>query len=96
VTINLHIERLVLEGLPMGASDKLIFLASFEVELARLLRNGGVPGHLRAAAALARTHVGTAPLGKDDGPKQCGVEIAGAVHRAVRRMESSGARESPT
>jgi hypothetical protein len=60
VTINLHIERLVLEGLPMGASDKLIFLASFEVELARLLRNGGVPGHLRAAAALARTHVGTA------------------------------------
>lgn len=81
--INLHIERLVLEELPMSASEGPLLQAAMEAELTQLLRNGELSDQLRAGAALARVRAGAVQVGKGDSPKKLGQNIAHAVHQGL-------------
>jgi hypothetical protein len=53
--IRLHIERLVVDGLPLTPAQAARLQAALERELARLLVHGGDPGarHAEAARAVA-------------------------------------------
>lgn len=42
MTVNLHIDRLVLDGLPIGAQEGPLVQAAIEAELARLIVAHGV------------------------------------------------------
>jgi hypothetical protein len=58
MNIRLHIERLVLEGVPLGAGGAQILRGAMETELTRLLAEGGIGKQLLAGSALAKLDVG--------------------------------------
>lgn len=49
--ISVHVERLVLEGLPVSVSERPLLQAAIEAELTRLLRNGGLADEFRAGVS---------------------------------------------
>jgi hypothetical protein len=82
LTIRVHIERLILEGLPSGPLDTAQLGAAVQAELGRLLGEAGLHPGL-AAGGTFRSIEGaplTAPAGRA-GP--LGVQIAGAIHAAL-------------
>ncbi|OYY68096.1 hypothetical protein [Sphingomonas sp. 28-63-12] len=51
--VNLHIERLVLEGLPVRAKDTTVLAAAVDAALRRLLAEPGTAAALNAGASTA-------------------------------------------
>jgi hypothetical protein len=81
MNINLHIEQLVLDGLPVTGSQAVLVQEAVESELTRLLGKGNL-GHFKNSAAAYSSAPpiqlvpGTKPLG-------LGYQIAHAVHGAL-------------
>lgn len=83
-SVNLHIERLVLEGLPVGTHDGPLVQAAIEAELGRLLAAGNfASGGVRSstvpmvrAEPMAVTATGGEALGT-----QIGQAIYGGIGR---------------
>lgn len=96
MSIHLHIERLVLDGLPISTAERLLLQTAMETELSQLLRANGLSDELRAGAALAQVHVGDVQVGKGSSPKKLGSDIARAVHQGLgpSRRRQSVASES--
>lgn len=95
--INVHIERLVLEGLPVTSLQVRQVQGSIETELARLLAGGGLSGELRGGIAVPKVRAGTLQLAADNHPARLGRGIARAIHegigrRPVRLSNSGGIR----
>jgi len=83
--IELHIERLVLDRLPIEHSDRLIVAAAVERELAQLLADGGLTGGLLTGGATARLSAGEIQLGGGSDAGQIGQQIAQAVYRGINK-----------
>jgi hypothetical protein len=81
--IRVHVERLVLEGLPVSASERPLLQAAMEAELIRLLGNGELAGELRAGAALTEVRAGAVLAVKESSPERLGADIARAVHQGL-------------
>lgn len=81
--INVHIERLVLEGLPATAHQAAEIQRAVETELAGLLARGGLSRELRGGIAVPRVRAGILQLGPDNRPAQLGRGIARAVHSGI-------------
>lgn len=79
MTITVHIDRLVLDGLPFDPRQGAQVRAAVERELARRLAEGGhaAVGGSRALAALDAGSIDLPPAPDPDG---LGAGIAGAVH----------------
>ena len=80
--INLHVERLILDGLPVARHQAAQVHAAFESELSRLLTLHGLDASLMSGASLARLNVGELrlPRGAAGDPAQLGTQIAAAVY----------------
>lgn len=91
--INLHIERLVLDGLPISASERPRLEEAMATELAHLLGNGELSDEFRAGAALANVRAGAMRVGRESSPEKLGTDIAKAVHQG---LGDSGTRQSAT
>jgi len=78
--INLHIERLVLDGLPLADGQGAIVRAAVEGELARLLSEGGMAPGLQSGIAMPSLRAGAINLNADSGPAQIGQQLAQAVY----------------
>jgi hypothetical protein len=89
--LNLHIERLVLNGLPLSGSQGAVVQAAVESELKHLLAAGDL-GHLKSGASpySSAPPVQLAPEAK---PLGLGRQIAKAVHDALA-PNLTGPRES--
>ncbi len=87
MNITVHIERLILEGLPVTRSQGPLVQAAVEAELTRLLGEGGP----RPSFAGAVPHVagGSIQLTQGGKPAQTGHQIAQAVHQALVPSPSS-------
>ena len=70
MNIELHIERLVLDGLPLGALDAVRVRAAVEAELSRLLTEGGIGSAWLAGGAVPSLHVGDVSLQAGAAPAQ--------------------------
>ena len=57
MNINVHIERLILDGLPVKGSDGSIIQAAVETELSRLLGEQGLAGMTTGAASASFSQV---------------------------------------
>jgi hypothetical protein len=57
VNVNLHIERLILEGIDLDPAQRPILQAAVEAELSRLIAEGGV-GALTAGGAVPSLRAG--------------------------------------
>lgn len=87
--IRLHIERLVLDGLP--ATDGARLRAAVEGELARLLAAGGLGRGLAAGGALARLSVPPIHLERDGRrPDVLGRAVARSVHAGIGEPGDAG------
>jgi hypothetical protein len=86
MTIEVHIERLVLEGLPVTSADGPRIRAAVEGELSRLLAAGGLSCELAsggAAPSIDAPEISLAPRARPD-----------AIGRAVARSVHTGIGES--
>jgi hypothetical protein len=78
-----HIERLVLEGLPLQVKDGPLVQSALEAELTRLLTRDGLASALAtggAIASLPRVEVAGA-AGRE--PSALGLQVAQALHGAL-------------
>jgi len=81
--IDLHIERLVLDGLPAGSAQGPAIRAAVQTELARLLGTHGLSAELRSGVALPQIRGGSLDLKTNLKPANLGRAIAQAVFTGV-------------
>jgi hypothetical protein len=79
MSIHLHIDRLVLEGLPLSQGDGPLLQAALESELTRLMGDGLSP-ELAESAAVPRLKAQGIEVAPSDGPGIIGKKIAGSVY----------------
>jgi hypothetical protein len=89
MNINVSIERLVLDGLPVSHAQGSLIGAAVETELARLLAIGGLEMSLQSGGALPSVPVSAVQLAAGN-PAQLGRQIAQAVYGGI------GQEQSPT
>jgi hypothetical protein len=80
MNIVVHIERLILDGVPVPQSQRAKLLTAIEAELARLLATGGLAVALLEDGAVVRMPEGVIQLTSDGDPNKLGRQIARAVH----------------
>ena len=81
--INVHIERLILDGLPIRTSQGKLVQASIERELASLLSGNGLASGLMAGGAVSHLPASSIQLARDAPPPRVGQQSAQAVHRRI-------------
>ena len=88
--INLHIERLILDGVPLSHGQRPLVQAAVEAELARLLTSGGLSAELQSGGALRHVPGGNIQLSSDGNPHRLGQQIAHAVYSGIGGKQSGG------
>ncbi len=81
--IKLHIERLILDGLPVASNQGPLVQAAVEAELARLLGVNGLSHELRSGGAVPEVAAGPLRLASESTPSKLGQQIARAVYRGI-------------
>jgi hypothetical protein len=80
--INLHIERLVLEGVDTATGQSDLLQASVVNELTQLLNRGGLASNFNSGASLDQ--ITTKDIQLTDGkPQAFGQQIAKVLHRGL-------------
>ncbi len=85
MNINLHIERLILDGFDLPHGQRPLLEAAVQAELARLLAEGGVAGELAQGEALPSMRAGHIQMRTGSDPQQLGQQIAQAVYGGIGR-----------
>jgi hypothetical protein len=83
MNINLHIERLVLDGIPLGPGESPLLQAAVAAELTRLLATGGLSDALQSGGALYNIRTAGVQLADDRSAARLGEQIAGAVYGGI-------------
>ena len=79
--VNVHVERLVLDGLPVGSGEVPALQQALEMELA-VLFTGDAETPLPPGGAVPRLRAEMAAAAPGD-PHGWGRGVAGAVHRVI-------------
>jgi hypothetical protein len=82
MSINLHIERLVLDGLSKSDAQAHLIGAALETELARLLAADGLESNLQSGSAR-QTVIPSAIHLTADQPAYVGQKIAQVLYRSI-------------
>ena len=85
MNINIHIERLILDGLPITRNQHSLVQTAVEAELTRLLAADGLAPSLQTGGALSHLQGGSIQLTGEGNPGQLGQQIAQAVYGGIRR-----------
>ena len=83
MNINLHIDRLVLDGLPIEHQDGPLVKAAVEAELVRLLTANGLANSLRAGVAMPSVPAPDIQMSRDRNPTRLGQEIGRAIYGGI-------------
>ena len=84
-SLELHIERLVLHGVPSKDRDRVG--AALQAELSRLLTERGIPAGLGRGGALNRLKIEPRSLGAGVSAEVMGVQIAQAIYGGLSPQE---------
>ena len=79
--VELRIGELVIDG--VAITDHVALGAAVEVELSRLIAEGGVPASLAGGAALNTVDAGRITILRGGDASAVGVQIAQAVYRGL-------------
>lgn len=85
MTITLHIERLVLEGIALDRAQSAQLRAAVEAELTRLLTSDGLSGALAQGGAVPDVPAAPIQLAADGDPGALGQQIARSVYSGINR-----------
>ncbi len=85
MNINVHIEQLILDGLPVSHEQQPLLQAAVEAELARLLAADGLSASLLGGGTLSHVPAATINLTSEGVPGQLGQQIAQAVYGGIGR-----------
>jgi hypothetical protein len=83
MNINLHIDRLILDGVNIPSSQRHLLQATVETELTRLLADGGVSSSLAEGVALPHVSANGIQLTGGNDPAQLGRQIAQSVYGGI-------------
>jgi hypothetical protein len=83
MNINLHIERLILDGLPIANGQGPLVQAAVEAELGRLLGAEGLHPSLQSGIAVPSVRADAVSLNAGSNPTQIGQQIARAVYGGI-------------
>lgn len=83
--IRLHIEHLVLDGLPVTAAQGAQVKAALETELGRLLSAHGVAREFQSGAALPSVNAAAMQAPRGAAPGALGTQIARSIFSGVGR-----------
>ena len=82
MNVHLHIEQLVLDGLPIASGQGALVQAVFQAELAQLLSDGGLAHGLQEDATLPHVRADAIQSTSGD-PIQLGQQIARSVYGSI-------------
>ena len=85
MSINVHIERLVLDGLPVARHQAPLIQTAVEAELARLLIADGLAPALKSGGATPSVQAPGIQFTSDSSPAELGQQIARAVYGGIGR-----------
>jgi hypothetical protein len=88
MSINLHIERLILDGLFESHAEGPVIGTAMETELARLLADGGLKSDIQSGGAFPSVRVSTVQLPQAKAVP-LGQQIARAVYHGIGPERSS-------
>lgn len=81
--IHLHIERLILDGLPIERAQGPHVQAAVEAELTRLLTENGLAANLQAGGAMPSVRANAIQLSSNSNAAQLGQQIAQSVYGGI-------------
>jgi hypothetical protein len=83
MNITVNIERLILEGLPIAASQGPLVQAALEAELGRMLAADGLAASLLAGGARPTLPASAIQVGSGSDPAALGRQIAQALYGGI-------------
>jgi hypothetical protein len=83
MNINLHIERLILDGLPIDRDHAPHVQAAVEAELTRLLAENGLSAELPVGGAVSGIRANGTQFTESNGPADIGTLIAQSVYSGI-------------
>ena len=83
MNINLHIDRLVLDGLPTDHHQGPLIKAAVEAELTRLLTANGLANSLMTGGATPSVPAPGIQTSSDSNPPRLGQQIGRAVYGGI-------------
>ncbi len=83
MNIQLHIDKLILDGFSLSPHERTVLHAAFERELTRLLAERGLNQTLANGAAVPSINVGNIQVGAGLPPANLGVQIAQSVYGGI-------------
>jgi len=83
MNINLHIERLVLDGLDIAPEQRPALQAAVEGELSRLLTERGLSPSLAQGMAVPRLSTNAMQIASPSNPIELGQQIAQSVYGGI-------------
>jgi hypothetical protein len=87
MNINVHIERLILDGLPVTSSQGSLVQAAVEAELMHFLAEQGL--RRSSAGAVPHLSAGSVQVAEDSKPSQLGSQIARAIYGSLAPAPAS-------
>lgn len=89
MNVRLHIERLILDDLPLRGSQRGLVQMAVEQELARLIEVNGVGQDTMAGGARASVPQAVMHMAEGASPVQLGRQIAQAVYQGIGTSHSA-------
>jgi hypothetical protein len=83
MNINLHIERLILDGLPMERHQAPSVQAAVEAELTRLLSENGLAADLQSGGTIPSIRANGIQSTAGSTPRQIGTQVAQSVYSGI-------------
>jgi hypothetical protein len=87
MNIRLHIERLILDGLPVNSAQRTQVKAAVEAELTRLMTAGGLSNEISGGGAVPRVPANAFHLSPQDSPTRVGRQIAQSVYGGIGKTK---------
>jgi hypothetical protein len=84
MNVKLHIERLVLNGLPLAQRDAVVVQKAVVGELTRLIE-GGLAPDLRSGGAVPEVPAGPVSWSPGGNPRELGRQVARSVYGGLGR-----------
>ena len=86
MNIRLHIDHLIVDGLPIDRAQGPAIQAAVEAELSRLLTVRGFSADLQAGGAIPSLRATAIQLSSGDSPAQLGTQIAQSIHGGMSNI----------